>query len=69
MDQNCIDVFMMGKCVVRCIVAKAGIRPRICDMIKRIESDVEDIVLEILTKTVFNWFFSWFFLSALTNSS
>ena len=41
----------------------------ICDMIKRNESDVGDIVFEILPKTVFKFLCFILFLIALKNSS
>ena len=41
----------------------------ICDMIKRNESDVGDVVFEILAKTVFKFLCFILFLPALSNPS
>ena len=50
------------------IVRNKGIAGIICDMIKRNESDVRDVVFEILAKTVFKFLCFILFL-ALSNPS
>ena len=50
------------------VVLRVNQSVEICDMIKRNESDVRDVVFEILAKSVFKFLCFIMFL-ALTNSS